>query len=206
MDKNRIIISGRPNNEGALPLNETELVRRAQAGDWQAFELLLERYRGILARTAYLTTRDRESVQDIVQEALVQIWQGLSSYRPFGSLKAWMVKIVINQARKHYRRKRVETVPLEAIHEMSGSLDGPEEAAIQQDEAHLMRVALEALNADHREVLVLRYYADLTVPEIARVLACREGTVKSRLNRALGRLEEVLASDHRWPQEVADES
>lgn len=182
-----------------------DLVRRAQAGDFEAFEALVGQYREVLARTAYLTTQDRESVQDIVQEALVRIWRGLPSYRPYGSLKAWMLKIVVNQARKTYRKKRVQTVPLDTVPEIPGLLDGPAEEAIRQDEADRLGIALQNLSDDHREALVLRYYADLTVPEIARALACREGTVKSRLNRALSRLEEALASDHRGPREVDDE-
>ena len=67
--------------------------------------------RTALARTAYLVTRDREAIQDIMQEALIQIWRDLRSYRPYGSFKAWMLKITLNKARKHYRKKRVQTVP-----------------------------------------------------------------------------------------------
>ena len=54
-------------------MREEELIRRSQAGDWSTFELLVERYRTVLTRTAYLMTRDRESVQDVMQEALVQV-------------------------------------------------------------------------------------------------------------------------------------
>lgn len=176
-------------------MNDAELIRRSQAGESEAFELLLERYRTMLTRTAYLTTRDRGSVQDIVQETLVQVWRGLPLYRPYGSFKAWLVKILINQARKQHRRKRVETVPLEEAAEVPGNPDGPEQAMLQKEEAQRLRQALGALTADHRDVLVLRYYSDLTVPEIAKALGCREGTVKSRLSRALSRLEGVLADD-----------
>lgn len=186
-------------------MNEAELIRRSQARDWEAFELLLGRYRAMLARTAYLTTRDHESVQDIVQEALVQVWRDLPSYRPYGSFKAWLVKILMNQARKHYRKKRVETVPLEEALHVPGNPDGPEERTVQKDEAQRLRQALEALSTDHREALILRYYAELTVPEIAKALGCREGTVKSRLNRGLSRLEEALNIEQHVPQEVADE-
>ena len=70
---------------------EEELIRRSQAGDWSAFERLVERYRTVLTRTAYLMTRDRESVQDVMQEALVQVWRDLPSYRPIGSFKSWML-------------------------------------------------------------------------------------------------------------------
>ena len=105
-------------------MTEEELIRRSQAGDWNAFELLLERHRTALARTAYLVTRDREAIQDVMQEALIQVWRDLRSYRPYGSFKAWMLKITLNKARKHYRKKRVQTVPLEAATQVSGTTEG----------------------------------------------------------------------------------
>ena len=173
-------------------MTEEELIRRAQAGDWNAFELLLERHRTALARTAYLVTRDREAIQDIMQEALIQIWRDLRSYRPYGSFKAWMLKITLNKARKHYRKKRVPTVPLEAAIEVSGNAEWPEETVEREEQTHRLRQALDLLTTDHREVLILRYYNELTVPVIAKVLGCREGTIKSRLSRAHSRLEQAL--------------
>lgn len=172
---------------------EEELVRRSQAGDWDAFELLLEGHRCALARTAYLVTRDRDSVQDVVQEALIQIWRGLPSYRPFGSFRGWMLKILLNRARKHYRKRRVNTVALEAAAGVPGNDPTPEEAAEREEDARHMSQALESLSENHREVLILRFYSELTVPEIASVLGVREGTVKSRLSRALRRLESALS-------------
>ena len=174
-------------------LGEEELIHRSQAGDWDAFEQLLERHRTVLARTAYLTIRDRESVQDVMQEALVQVWRDLSSYRPYGSFRGWMLKILLNKARKHHRKKQVQTVPMEAATEVLGNAEGPEEAVEGEEQTRRLRQALDHLTRDHREALILRYYNDLTVPEIAKVLGCREGTIKSRLSRALNRLKDVLS-------------
>lgn len=173
-------------------MSEEELIHRSQAGDWNAFELLLERYRRTLARTAYLATRDRESVQDVIQEAVLQIWRDLPSYKPHGSFRAWTLKILLNKARKHYRKKRVNTVALEAATEISGDTDGPEEIAERTEQTHDLRQALDQLATNHREVLVLRFYNELTIPEIAVALGCPQGTVKSRLSRALKSLEQVL--------------
>jgi len=186
-------------------LDELSLIRRSQEGDWDAFRLLLEQHRHMLVRTAYLTTRDREAAQDVVQEALIQIWRSLPSYRPYGSFKAWMITILINQARRYYRRNRIETIPLEEVGEIWAISDNPENLAMQQDEAQRLRRALGLLSTDHREVLTLRYYADLSIPEIARALGCRQGTVKSRLNRAIGRLKDVFRDEHYLPGEVSHE-
>ncbi|MXY21871.1 MAG: RNA polymerase sigma factor [Dehalococcoidia bacterium] len=175
-----------------MTLYEKELIRRSQTGDWDAFELLLDRHRSALARTAYLVTRDRESVQDVVQEALIQIWRDLPSYRPFGSFRGWMMKILLNKARKHYRKRVVETVALETAAGIPDNDRSPEEAAELEEAARHMRQALECLTENHREVLILRYYSEFTIPEIAKVLGLREGTVKSRLSRALDRLQQAL--------------
>ena len=178
---------------GEGSLSEEELIHRSQAGDMTAFELLVERHMTTLARTAYLATRDRESVQDVMQEALIQIWKDLPSYKPHGSFRAWTLKILLNKARKHYRKKQVNTVPLEAATELSGDSDGLEEMVERSEQTHHLRRAYDLLSADHREVLILRYYNELTVPEIARTLGRFEGTVKARLSRARRRLREVLS-------------
>ena len=104
-----------------------------------------------------------------------------------------MFKILLNKARKHYRRRQVETVTLEEAIEVPENANAPEETVEREEEAHRLRQALDHLTSHHREALMLRYYNDLTVPEIAKVLGCREGTIKSRLSRALSRLEQILS-------------
>ena len=81
-----------------------------------------------------------------MQEALIQIWRDLRSYRPYGSFKAWMLKITLNKARKHYRKKRVQTVPLEDAAEVSGvHTEGPEETVERGEQRHRLRQALDLL-------------------------------------------------------------
>ena len=129
-------------NWGSPPLSEEELIHRSQAGDWNAFEALLERHRTALARTAYLATRDREAVQDVLQEALIQIWRDVPSYRPYGSFRAWMLKILLNKVRRYYRKKQVQTVPLEAAVRVSGNDEGSEETAERVERTQRVRQAL----------------------------------------------------------------
>jgi RNA polymerase sigma-70 factor (ECF subfamily) len=177
-------------------LNEAELIRRSQAGEREAFQALLEQYRVVLMRTAYLTTRDRDTAQDVMQDTLIQIWRSMPKYRPHGSFKAWLLKILMNQARRQYRKKRVETVPLEKAMGVEERGDGPVESVMREEDAQHVRKALDILSTDHREVLILRYYSELTVPEISKALGCREGTVKSRLNRALSNLEGAITKNY----------
>ena len=176
-------------------MDEEELIALSQKGDQDSFQALMERHRATLIKTSYLTTRDREIAQDVVQETLVQIWRSLPSYKPQGSFRAWLLKILVNQARRQYRRKRVPTVRLDAASEMPSSSGNPDDAAQQQEQHEQVREALELLTNDHREVLILRYFSELTVPEIAQALSCREGTVKSRLSRAQSRLKQILSEN-----------
>lgn len=89
------------------------------------------------------------------------------------------------------------TAPLEEAAAVGGDPEEAEKTVLQKEERQFMRKALDALPEEQREAMVLRYYADLTVPEIAKALGCREGTVKSRLSRALGRLALVLGDSEK---------
>ena len=174
-------------------MDEEELIALSQDGDQDSFRALMERYRPTLVRTSFLTTRDRDVAQDVVQETLVQVWRGLPSYKPRGSFRAWLLKILVNQARRQYRRKHVPTVQLDAASKMWSEGENPGDAAQRQEQHEQLREALELLSDDHREVVILRYFSELTVPEIAQALNCREGTVKSRLSRAQSHLRQILS-------------
>jgi RNA polymerase sigma-70 factor (ECF subfamily) len=176
-------------------LDEAELIALSQHGDHDSFQALMDWYREMLIRTAYLATRDREMAQDVVQETLVQIWRGLPGYKLSGSFRVWLMAILMNQARRQYRRKRLPLVDLAVAVNMPDEGDSPDDAAQQREQHEQLKGALELLLDDHREVLILRYYSELTVPEMALALDCLQGTVKSRINRAQGHLRKILSGD-----------
>ena len=142
--------------------------------------------------TAYLMMRDRESAEDAVQNSLIRIWNHIPSLRLRSSLKAWLIRIVVNEVNKQQRKKRLPTIPVEEIPETGGDPDETEKIMVGHERHRSLRRALEMLSSGQREVVVLRYFSELTVPEIAAVTGIREGTVKSRLSRALDRLGEIL--------------
>lgn len=182
-------------------MNESEeavLVRRCQAGDKDAFRVLIEQHSKILFGTAFLMTRDRGLAEDAVQEALVQMWKHLSSLRLHGSLKAWLLRIVVNEVKQQLRKRRLPTLPLEQASELADDPGEAETAIVRDEERQRLRQALGMLPPEQREAVVLRYFSDLTVPEVAAVMGQREGTIKSRLSRALDRLGEILRGDKMW--------
>jgi len=173
---------------------EAELIRRCQARDKDAFRLLVENYRKVMFGTAYLMTKDRGLAEDALQDALVQMWKHLPSLRQGVSLKAWLVRIVVNEVNRQRRKKRVLTVPLEYAPEIVDDCDDAVTMMIRNEDHQNLRQAMEQLPLEIKETVILRYFSDLTVPEIAAVMKKPEGTIKSRLNRALIRLNEILSN------------
>ncbi|MCH7607300.1 MAG: sigma-70 family RNA polymerase sigma factor [Chloroflexi bacterium] len=174
--------------EAMDPTGEQEAVRRCQAGDPDAFRYLVERYGDTLHGTAYLMTRNAAAADDAVQDALIDAWQGMPGFRLGRPVKPWLVRILINRVLALQRRRSLPSVPIEEANEPGA--EDPAEA--QVDAADAVGRGLAALSGEHRRVVVLRYFSELSVPEIAGVLGWREGTVKSRLHRALAQLREVV--------------
>ena len=174
---------------------EAALISRCQAGDQEAFSTLVEQHSRVLFGTAYLMTRDRGLAEDAVQGALIQMWKKLPSLRLHSNLKAWLVRIVVNEVNQQRRKKRLPTVPLEQAPEITDDLEEAETALVRDEDHQRLRQALEVLTVEQREAVVLRYFSDLTVPEVAAVSGEREGTIKSRLSRALDKLGEIMRKD-----------
>jgi RNA polymerase sigma-70 factor (ECF subfamily) len=174
---------------------EAELIRRCQGKDKEAFRLLVEKYRAVIFGTAYLMTRDRGLAEDAVQETLIRMWKHLSSLRQDENLKAWLVRIVVNEINYQRRKKRVPTIPLEYAPEIADDADDAATTMIRDEDRQKLREALEMLPSEVREAVILRYFSELSVPEIAAVMKKPEGTIKSRLSRALVRLNEILLKE-----------
>jgi RNA polymerase sigma-70 factor (ECF subfamily) len=144
--------------------------------------------------------RDRGLAEDAVQEALIQMWRHLPSLRLHGSFKAWLMRIVVNEVKQQFRKKQVPTVPLEQASEVKNNSDEVDTTLVHDEERQQLKQALEKLPPEQREAVVLRYFSELTVPEIATVTGQREGTIKSRLSRALDHLSKILRGDKTWEE------
>jgi RNA polymerase sigma factor (sigma-70 family) len=159
---------------------DLELVRRAKAGDRSAFDELVGPLIGEAFRLAFGMLHDRAAAEDAVQEAAVRSWRKLNNLRPGNPLRPWFLAIVANQCRTVMRARWWSVLRIEVI-------DGPESAAFEDRivRGADLRAALRKLGTDQREVLVLRYYLDLPLEEVAAITGVRVGTVKSRINRGL---------------------
>ena len=183
-----------PQVEGRPP-DEAEIVQRAQRGDVHAYEELVQRYTQMAFRCAYLVTGSAAEAEDAAQDAFVKAYQALPRFRPEGSFRPWLLRIVGNEARNRRRADRrraaLELRLAEGLRRGSGDQSPEAEAEAAEERRALLR-ALNGMAQDDREVIGCRYLLQLSVEETAAALAVPEGTVKSRLARALGRLRESM--------------
>ena len=174
-------------------MNDNEAILRCQGGDREAFRHLVERYKDALFGTAVLMTGNRATAEEQVQEALLSAWRGVRGFQPGRPVKPWLMRILVNAILGQRRKRTVSTTPMDGdAAETVSDVPDPTETLSGLEERLSLRRAIAGLSPDHRQVVVLRYFADLTVPEVARTLAVREGTVKSRLHRALAILRRQL--------------
>jgi RNA polymerase sigma factor (sigma-70 family) len=179
------------------PLEDAELVGLARDGDVRAYEELVERYRDLAFRTAWIVTRSTAEAEDAAQEAFVKAYYAMPRFRPGAPFKPWLLRIVANEAKNRGRSaRRREALALRAAAADPGdAVPSPEAAALHDDERRTLLAAMAALPQRERLVLAYRYYFDLTEAEMAEALGCPPGTVKSRLSRAMAHLRTQLGED-----------
>jgi RNA polymerase sigma-70 factor (ECF subfamily) len=177
------------------PLEDAELVELAKGGDVRAYGELVDRYREISFRTAYLIARNGADAEDATQDAFVKAYYALDRFRSAEPFRPWILRIVSNEARNRRRSAgRRERLALRVV-ERRGPGDAapsPDAAAIAQETRRTLVGALEMLPERDRDVIACRYLLELSEAETATTLGIRPGTVKSRLSRGLSRLRREL--------------
>lgn len=169
---------------------ETQVILRCQQGDRQAFEEIFNEYRDDVFRFAYLVVRDLSLAQDVTQEAFLKVFRSVGKFQFRSSFKSWLYRVVVNEAITLMRRRRIkedlDPTPEGTARSSEASARDwqPEEAVLDSEMKWVLRSAIHQLDPVHRSVVVLKYYEDLSDTEIARILKCPPGTVKSRLHRA----------------------
>jgi RNA polymerase sigma-70 factor (ECF subfamily) len=173
---------------------DADLIHRAQAGDDLAFEQLVSRHYNALFGLAFFLTGERADAEDIVQETLLAAYQRLSGFEARSSFKTWASRILVNQAARHHRSRKVRerVTPLKLSEESRAILSGKAQATNANEIRLDVLQVLETLTPEHREVIVLRELEGMSYAEIAEVLNIPEGTVESRLFRARQEMKELL--------------
>ena len=177
-----------------------DLINQAKRGDPRAFEVLVRPCLDVAFRTAYLVTRDAEDARDATQTALIKAYGALGRFRRDEPFRPWFLAIVANEAKNLVRsrvRRRTDSWP-DAGEPASGGEDEDPLVEIEARERSAWLVAhINRLEPNDRIAIYCRYALDLTEQEMAAVLDCPQGTVKSRLHRALGRLRARIDAEER---------
>jgi RNA polymerase sigma-70 factor (ECF subfamily) len=177
------------------PLDDAELVARAQQGDVAAYEELVRMHQGIAFRTAYLLAGSTADAEEAVHDAFLKAFQALRRFRRGKPFRPWLLAIVANEARNRRRSAgRRHALALRAAEEVrpGDAAPSPEAAVLRRERQDLVLAAVNRLSEEHRLVVACRYFLDLSEAETASILGIRTGTVKSRLSRALERLREEV--------------
>jgi RNA polymerase sigma factor (sigma-70 family) len=176
-------------------IDDAEAVARARDGDLDAYGVLVARYSLRAHRAAFLLGAGEES-DDVVQEAFVKAFRHLSRFRAGESFGPWLLRIVTNETRnlaRSRRRRAALAVRLGAAESADTAADAPVDEVLAAERRAQLVAAVRALPDRERQVLVCRYFLDLSEAETAQVLAWPLGSVKSRTWRALNRLRVQLA-------------
>lgn len=177
---------------------EDDLVRRSRSGDRSSFARLIEMHQTIALRVATTMMGTGGEADDVVQDAFVKAFTRLHQFRDGHSFRSWLLMIVANEARNRHRStgRRAILALRVAARPDDPSVDPETDPALAHEAAELrtrLAVAVSALTERDREIVALRYFAELSEAETAAALGVPVGTVKSRLNRALGRLRAAMA-------------
>ena len=192
---------------------DQQLVERAQRGDKLAFELLVSKYERKLQRLLSRLVRDPAEVEDVTQEAFIKAYRALPSFRGDSAFYTWLYRIGINTAKNHLASQGRKVPALSDMHceeidEDVGALgrdsNTPEDELMSRQVAETVNAAMQALPEELRSAIMLREIEGMSYDEIAVIMNCPIGTVRSRIFRAREAIAEQLrpllgtSRDRRW--------
>jgi RNA polymerase sigma-70 factor (ECF subfamily) len=193
---------------------DQQLVERVQRGDKQAFELLVEKYQRKLARLLSRLIRDPGEVEDVTQEAFIKAYRALPSFRGDSAFYTWLYRIGINTAKNYLvamGRRAPTSTDVEAEEaegqeggELLRDINTPESLLLTKEIGNTVNAAIESLPEELRSAIQLRELEGMSYEEIAKLMDCPIGTVRSRIFRAREAIAERLkpllddTKDKRW--------
>ncbi len=179
------------------------LIRKTRKGEKDSFEILVLRYQKRIFNIIYRVTREESIVADLAQESFLKAYRGLDKFDFKASFYTWLVRIAINTSLNHVSsRQRNPLAGTEELDSYVGTSaqfseagarsSNPEHEVLRNEQAASIRQAIDSLAEDLRVSIMLREVEGLSYEEIAEVMECPVGTVRSRIHRARKELQEKL--------------
>lgn len=177
-------------------LQDTTLVEHTKNGDVDSYGELIARHRESVFRAAYSIAKDRHEADDATQEAFIKAFNSIGRFRRGAPFKPWISQIARNEARKRKRsNNRQNELGLTVAEDpaLGGDAEpAAERSALFQERRMKLLQAIRGLRKKDQQIIVFRHFLELSEKQIAEILGCAQGTVKSRLFRALEQLRKRL--------------
>ena len=178
---------------------DLSLVRRAKKGDYRAFDLLVLKYQSRVIATAFKFVKEKQLAEDIAQEAFIKSYKSIDSFREESSFYTWVYRITVNTAKNYLvsskRRDEVVISDLsqdDSFYPKKLDVDSPQEILKASELRDLIFETLSSLGEETRTALSLREFDGLSYEQIAEIVQCPVGTVRSRIFRGREIIEEVV--------------
>ena len=178
---------------------DLSLVRRAKKGDYKAFDLLVLKYQSRLIATAFKYVKERQLAEDIAQEAFIKSYKSIDSFREESSFYTWIYRIAVNTAKNYLvsakRRDEVVISDLsedDSFYPEKSDVDSPQDLLKASELRDLIFETLSSLGEETRTALSLREFDGLSYEQIAEIVKCPVGTVRSRIFRGREMIEDVV--------------
>jgi RNA polymerase sigma-70 factor (ECF subfamily) len=174
-------------------LPDAELMLRVGQGEHAAYEVLYERHAQRLGGFFFrMLSYDTAKAEDMVQELFIRVWTHRASYRTAQPFTTWLYAMAYNLCKNDYRHQEVRQSYVAECSLREEPIATTDEALERNELRQLLRQAVQALPEAQRDAFLLHYDEELTVPEVARIVGCPEGTVKSRLATALTTIKKQM--------------
>ena len=180
-------------------LNDQELMRIVQAGDYSPASEIYDRYSGRIYNFAFRFLKNAEAAEDAVQEVFVKMMRHANQFNGDAKLSTWLFSITANWCRDYLRKadnKNKESADVLVSLPTPSEL-APDRNLERRENEQLVRRALDALTTEQREAILLSRYQGLSYAEIAQIAGCSEGAVKTRVFRAMETLKKTLGGEAR---------
>ncbi|GIV14943.1 MAG: RNA polymerase sigma-H factor [Armatimonadota bacterium] len=177
---------------------DRQAIERFLAGDASAFEELYHRYQPYVYNVVNGIVQNADDARDVTQDVFLHVYESLSRFRGGSAFSTWLYRVAVNAAITHVRKERRHPqISLDALREFRADIDAePEQQATRAETQQAVQQMLAQLPEQQRAVLVLRYFQELSLEEIAEVMNCSVAAVKVRLHRARNSFRRLFEKRH----------
>ena len=174
-------------------LTDAELMQRIGRGEHAAFDTLYNRYaRRLGGFFLRMLAYDAAKAEDMVQELFVRVWTHRKEYRSTQPFATWLYAMAYNLCKNEYRHETIRQAYVEELRQREEATDEPTQTMERNELRQRLRQVVQSLPTVQRDVFLLHYDEELTIPEVAHIVGCPEGTVKSRLYTALESVKRIM--------------